>query len=60
MPVLLIEGELSPRRFKLAVEGIRAVLPHAEHQVMRGVTHGLPVEAPRYFNDVMRGFLAGR
>lgn len=59
LPVLLLEGELSPRLFKLAVAGIKAVLPHAEHQVMRGVAHGLPVEAPRYFNDLLRRFLAG-
>ncbi len=52
----LIEGELNPHPFKLAVEGIRAVLPHAEHPVTRGVAHGLPVEAPRYSTTRCAGF----
>lgn len=58
VPMLLVEGELSPQLFKLAVQGIKALLPHAEHVVMRGVAHSLHVEAPRYFNDLLRGFLA--
>ncbi len=57
VPVLLVEGELSPRLFKLAVEEMRSVLPHARHALMRGVAHGLHVEAPRYFNDLLRRFL---
>jgi non-heme chloroperoxidase len=58
LPVLLVEGELSPQLFKLAVVGLRTALPHADHATMRGVAHGLHVEAPRFFNDLLRRFLA--
>jgi pimeloyl-ACP methyl ester carboxylesterase len=60
LPTLLIEGELSSRLFKLAVEGLRTALPRAEHVVMQGVAHGLHVEAPRYFNDLLKRFVANR
>jgi non-heme chloroperoxidase len=57
-PVLLVEGELSPRLFKLAVTGLKTALPNAEHVLMRGVAHGLHLEAPRFFTDVLQRFLA--
>lgn len=59
-PILLVEGELSPRLFKLAVEGLRTALPGAEHVLMRGVAHGLHVEAPRYFTDLLQRFLGDK
>ncbi len=59
LPVLLVEGELSPRLYKLAVAAIRSALPQASHEVMRGVAHGLHIEAPRYFSDLLRRFIAG-
>lgn len=57
LPTLLIEGELSPRLFRLATEGLAALWLHADHVVLRGVAHGLHLEAPRFFSDAVRRFL---
>ena len=57
-PTLLITGELSPAIARLGNKMINRCLPNAEIAVLKGASHGLQMENPEGFNQLVGDFLA--
>jgi non-heme chloroperoxidase len=58
VPGLLLVGELSPAIFHRILDGLQECLPAAERAVLPDASHGLELENPDGFNQIVLGFLA--
>lgn len=58
VPTLLVTGELSPAIARLSNKMIKRNLPNAEIAVLKGASHGLQMENPGSFNQMVGDFLA--
>lgn len=58
VPTLVITGEFSPRISRLNDEIIANCLPDSEVKILKGASHGLQIENPEGFNDLVLDFLA--
>jgi pimeloyl-ACP methyl ester carboxylesterase len=56
-PVLLVEGERSPRMYRDNVDQLLAWCPRAEKRTIPGASHGMTVTHPAAFNQVLQGFV---
>ncbi len=57
-PTLLLDGEDTLKMFRLASEELRKCMPGSEHAVLSAATHGLHLENPAGFNQIVLKFLA--
>jgi len=57
MPVLLIEGERSPRMFGLITDELASALPTAERAVVPDASHGMHGQNPEAYNAAVLAFL---
>jgi len=57
-PTLLISGEFSPKIGLLTNERLHNVLPNSEEVILYSVSHGLHIENPAAFSQVVLDFLA--
>jgi pimeloyl-ACP methyl ester carboxylesterase len=57
-PVLLLEGEHSPRMFGVITDELARVLPAAERVTIPGASHGMHGQQPDAYNDVVLAFQA--
>ncbi|MGH9789631.1 MAG: alpha/beta fold hydrolase [Candidatus Acidiferrales bacterium] len=57
-PALLLEGEDTLKMFHLASAELRKCMPRSEHAVLPAATHGLQLENPTGFNEIVLKFLA--
>lgn len=58
VPALLVTGELSPKLARLSNEAIANCLPNAKTAVLRCASHGLQIENPAGFNQLVLKFLS--
>jgi pimeloyl-ACP methyl ester carboxylesterase len=58
VPVLLLEGEMSPPMFGLITDELARVLPTAERITIPGASHGMHAQNPAAYNDAVSAFLA--
>lgn len=58
VPVLLIEGERSPRMFGLITDELATALPAAERAVVPAASHGMHGQNPEAYNAAVLVFLA--
>jgi len=56
-PVLIVTGEFSPRISRVSDESIARSIPGSSVAVLEGASHGLQLENPEGFNDLVRSFL---
>ncbi len=56
-PTFLIHGELSPERFILTNDMLGQCLPNVERAMLPSASHGLEMENPAGFNEIVLGFL---
>lgn len=54
---LIVSGELSPAVFRQTSLRLALLIPRAEHRVLAGVSHGLHLEAPEVFTQLVLDFL---
>ena len=57
-PALVVRGELSPPVQHANAEAWRNCAPAVEHAVLSGASHGLQIENPAGFNEIVSQFLA--
>src|SRR5687768_4735519 len=57
VPVLLIQGENSPRFFTAILEELDKCIDNNEKTVLSGASHGLEFENPSAFNRIVLGFI---
>jgi len=57
VPTLVLEGELSPPRARASAEAWRKCLPSSEHAMLPQSSHGLQLENPAAFNEIVVAFL---
>lgn len=57
LPILLVEGELSPPRARANVESWRKCTLSTEHAVLAQSSHGLQMENPTGFSEIVLAFL---
>jgi pimeloyl-ACP methyl ester carboxylesterase len=55
-PVLLLGGERSPPFFRQTLDALAAALPNARLEVVAGAGHGLHVDNPRRFAELVTAF----
>ncbi|MBZ9729561.1 alpha/beta hydrolase [Salegentibacter sp. JZCK2] len=60
MPILMVYGEDSPKFFKKIVDTIHSLLPNIKVSSLSDTSHGLQLENPEEFNNVVLGFLAAQ
>lgn len=60
MPVLLVQGEASPRLFGLITDGLARCLPQAERATIPAASHGMHAQNPAAYNEAVLAFLAKR
>jgi pimeloyl-ACP methyl ester carboxylesterase len=60
MPVLATVGETDMPDFHEGAREMAALLPAGRAEVMEGVGHLAPLEAPERFRDMLLGFLRGQ
>jgi non-heme chloroperoxidase len=58
IPVLIIQGERSPRLNRAICKELHRVLPDSRLTTLKGSSHGLHLEQPTAFNHLVREFLA--
>lgn len=58
MPVVLVEGERSPRLFGLITDALMQALPAAERVVIPDASHGMHGQNPTAYNQMVLDFLA--
>ena len=58
VPALVAAGELDMPDFLAGAEAMAAKLPDARHQVIPGVGHLAPLEAPEAFRELVLGFVS--
>jgi pimeloyl-ACP methyl ester carboxylesterase len=56
---LLVSGELSPRLALISNNKLSACLPNSSDVILRSTSHGLHIEDPAAFNQVVLDFLEG-
>ena len=59
-PTLLLMGDRTPRFFQLTIEELQKCLPGSERAVLPQSSHGLQLENPVGFNQVVSEFLSRR
>lgn len=57
VPTLLIHGELSPKIFVLTNDVLEECMPNVERALLPSSSHGLEMENPDAFNEIVLGFL---
>jgi pimeloyl-ACP methyl ester carboxylesterase len=57
MPVLLLEGERSPEMFGLVHDHLEQCFPDADRIVIPAASHGLKIQEPQLFSDIVLSFL---
>lgn len=57
MPVLLVQGELSPRMFGLITDELARALPDAERATIPAASHGMHGQNPAAYNAAVLAFL---
>jgi non-heme chloroperoxidase len=57
-PTLLLDGELSPKIFRLINDALERCLPSAVRATISAASHGLEVENPQAFNETVLAFIA--
>ncbi len=57
VPTLVLEGELSPPRARANAEAWRKCLPSSEHAMLPKASHGLQLDNPTAFNEIVMEFL---
>jgi non-heme chloroperoxidase len=57
-PTLLLDGEFSPKFFRLSNDMLQRCLPSAVRATIPAASHGLEVENPQAFNETVLAFLA--
>lgn len=60
MPVLLLEGALSPRMFGLITDRLARALPDAGRMTIPAASHGMHGQNPTAYNQAVLGFFARR
>lgn len=58
VPVLLLEGAISPRMFGLITDRLARALPDAERITIPAASHGMHGQNPTAYNQAVLGFLA--
>ena len=58
MPVLLVEGEISPRMFGVITDELSRVLPEAERVTIPAASHGMHGQNPAGYNEAVLAFQA--
>jgi pimeloyl-ACP methyl ester carboxylesterase len=58
MPVLLLQGEKTPRRYAMIVDATHKCLPSAERATISEAGHGMHVTNPAGFEKVLVQFLS--
>jgi len=58
MPVLLLQGEKTPRRYAMVVDATHKCLPSAERATIPDAAHGMHVMNPAAFEKVLVEFLS--
>ena len=56
-PVLLVDGEVSPKILHMITEELKRCIPGSERATLANTSHGLEYENPASFNDVVLRFL---
>lgn len=59
-PTLLLGGDRSPAFFGPILDGLQECLPNTERAVLANSSHGLELENPSGFNEIVLEFLARR
>ncbi|WP_167381158.1 alpha/beta fold hydrolase [Bradyrhizobium arachidis] len=57
-PTLLVDGELSPKVFRLVDDMLEHCLPSVERATIPAASHQMEVENPQAFNDTVLAFIA--
>lgn len=57
LPVLLISGALSPKRYQQSAELILQALPQAQHCIIKNASHGMNLANPKAFNQAIETFI---
>lgn len=57
-PTLLLEGERSPKMFRVIHDMLDRCLVNKERAIIPAVSHGLPFENPKAFNEKVLAFIA--
>lgn len=58
VPVLLVEGEISPRMFGVITDELSRVLPKAERVTIPAASHGMHNQNPAEYNEAVIAFQA--
>ena len=58
VPVLLLEGESSPKLFKATLDKIQPCLPRSTREVIKNSSHAMPRMNPEGFNTAISNFIA--
>jgi pimeloyl-ACP methyl ester carboxylesterase len=58
VPALLLDGELSPKMFRLINDMLDRCLPRKERATIPAASHGLEFENPQAFNETVLAFIA--
>jgi pimeloyl-ACP methyl ester carboxylesterase len=58
LPVLLLQGAMSPAMFGLITDELVRVLPSAERATIPAASHGMHAQNPAAYNDAVLAFLA--
>jgi pimeloyl-ACP methyl ester carboxylesterase len=58
VPVLLLDGETSPRMFRLVQDALQACLPNVERATIPNASHGMHNGNPEAYNAAVLDFLA--
>ena len=57
-PTLLLDGELSPKMFRVINDMLDRCLSNKERAMIPAASHGLELENPQAFNETVLGFIA--
>ena len=56
-PVLLVDGEISPKILLMITDELKRCIPNSERATLANTSHGLEYENPAEFNKVVLGFI---
>lgn len=57
LPLLLINGALSPKRYQNSAEQLLKHLSHAQHALIPNASHGMNLANPKAFNKALLNFM---
>jgi non-heme chloroperoxidase len=57
-PILLLDGERSPKMFRLINDRLEHCLPSVERATIPAASHQMEVENPQAFNETVLAFIA--